>query len=138
MIIYSKLLPGAKPLARGSKRASGWDLCANENVCIHHGLIAKVRTGVCIELPSGYEGQVRPRSGLSAKGVWVKLGTVDEDYRGEISVVLGNFSGGPYDIVCGDRIAQLVIAAVPQVSVEYVESLTPTERGEKGFGSSGR
>ena len=99
-----------------------------------------VPTGVRIELPEGYEGQVRPRSGLALKkGVTIlnAPGTIDSDYRGEIGVILINLSSEPVKLDQGERIAQLVIVPVTHVRLEQVEELGETERGEGGFGSTG-
>lgn len=101
---------------------------------------AMIPTGLYVELPAGYEMQVRPRSGLAAKhGITVlnSPGTVDADYRGEIRVILVNLSGEPFTVEAGERIAQLVVARHEQVEWEPVEELGTTERGAGGFGSTG-
>ena len=101
---------------------------------------AIVKTGLFIELPMGYEAQVRPRSGLAAKkGITVlnSPGTIDADYRGEIGVILVNLSNEDFTIENGERIAQLVIAKHERAVFEVVENLSETERGEGGFGSTG-
>ena len=100
-----------------------------------------VGTGLKIALPEGYEAQVRPRSGLAAKhGITVlnAPGTIDADYRGEIGVILVNLSNEPFTIQPGERIAQLVVAQYSQVEWLPVESLDSTQRGEGGFGSTGK
>ena len=100
-----------------------------------------VGTGLKIALPEGYEAQVRPRSGLAAKhGITVlnAPGTIDADYRGEIGVILVNLSNEPFIIQPGERIAQLVVAQYSQVEWSPVESLDSTQRGEGGFGSTGK
>lgn len=97
-------------------------------------------TGICIELPAGFEGQVRPRSGLALRhGITVlnTPGTVDADYRGEVGVVLINHGPNPVEIKPLDRIAQLVVAAVVQVHVEVVDALSETDRAAGGYGSTG-
>ena len=102
---------------------------------------ALVPTGLFIALPPGFEAQVRPRSGLAAKqGVTVlnTPGTIDADYRGEIKVILVNLSNVPFEIVPGERIAQLVVARHERVEWEETDSLDETERGAGGFGSTGR
>lgn len=102
---------------------------------------AMVPTGLYVELPAGVEMQVRPRSGLAAKhGVTVlnSPGTVDADYRGEVRVILVNLSNTPFEIVPGERIAQLVVARHEQVEWEQVDALSDTDRGAGGFGSTGR
>ena len=99
-----------------------------------------IKTGLFIELPVGIEAQVRPRSGLALKkGITVlnSPGTIDADYRGEIGVILINLSNEPFTINSGDRIAQLVIAKHERADWQQVESLTETERGAGGFGSTG-
>ncbi|ABF87351.1 dUTP diphosphatase [Myxococcus xanthus DK 1622] len=100
-----------------------------------------VPTGLALALPAGYEGQVRPRSGLALRhGVTLlnSPGTVDADYRGEVQVILINLSHEPFTLRRGDRVAQLVVAAVPPVSLLEVEFLEETSRGGNGFGSTGR
>ena len=102
---------------------------------------ALVPTGLALALPQGYEAQVRPRSGLAAKhGVTVlnSPGTVDADYRGEISVILINHGAAPFTIRRGERIAQMVIAPVVQAQLVAVTDLSATDRGSGGFGSTGR
>jgi dUTP pyrophosphatase len=101
---------------------------------------AAVPTGIALALPPGYEAQVRPRSGLALKhGVTVlnSPGTIDSDYRGEISVILANLGGNSVTIARGERIAQLVVAPVQQIAWERVTSLPPSARGAGGFGSTG-
>ncbi|WP_448583507.1 dUTP diphosphatase [Thermocrinis sp.] len=98
-------------------------------------------TGIAIELPEGYEAQVRPRSGLAIKhGITIlnAPGTIDSDYRGEIKVILINLGSEDFVIRRGDRIAQLVFAPVVRVQWEEVQELTPSLRGDNGFGSTGR
>ena len=98
-----------------------------------------INTGVHIQLPEGYEAQVRGRSGLNKNhGIVVPTGTIDADYRGEIRVVVYNLSREPYIIEEGERIAQLVICPVVQADWQQVEHLDKTDRGEGGFGSTGK
>ena len=103
------------------------------------GAIRRVPTGLRFALPAGHEGQVRPRSGLAARGLSIpnSPGTLDADYRGELQVLLVNLSARPVRIRRGDRIAQLVVAPVDRVELVEVPALDPTERGEGGFGSTG-
>ncbi len=104
------------------------------------GARALVPTGFALELPHGYEAQVRPRSGLALKHGITMLnspGTIDADYRGEVMVILINHGTEPFLVQRGDRIAQLVIAPVAQVEIVAVEALGDTERGPGGFGSTG-
>jgi dUTP pyrophosphatase len=125
--------------------AAGLDLLAavpaDMPLVLQPGQHAMVPTGLTIALPEGYEAQVRPRSGLAAKhGVTVlnAPGTVDADYRGEIAVLLINHGAEPFTIRRGERIAQMVIAPVVQAQLIPVTSLSTTDRGGGGFGSTGR
>ena len=123
-----------------SEGAAGLDLRAAEACEIAAGGRALVPTGLTIALPPGFEGQVRPRSGLAIKhGVTVlnAPGTIDSDYRGEVKVILVNFGDQSFRIARGDRIAQLIVAPVTRVEIAEAESLDETARGEGGFGSSG-
>ncbi|MDD2594848.1 MAG: dUTP diphosphatase [Bacteroidales bacterium] len=126
-----------------TKYSAGMDLKANITEPITLGPLqgAMVPTGLFIELPEGYEAQIRPRSGLAAKyGISVtnSPGTIDADYRGEIKVLLVNLSADPFVINHGERIAQMVIARHEKVEWQEAESLEESERGEGGFGSTGR
>ena len=135
---------------------SGFDLYASKDVIINPGETTVVPTGIAIELPPGYEATVRPRSGITAKTkLRVQLGTIDNEYRGEIGVIVDNIARyglgvdyysfydcdsewGAYKIRKGDRIAQLVIQPLPTVEAYEVDGeLKETDRGEGGFGSSG-
>lgn len=127
-----------------SSGAAGMDLRAaipdDRPVLILPGKRALVPTGLAMEIPLGYEGQVRPRSGLALKhGITVlnSPGTVDSDYRGEVSVLLINHGEDQFIVTRGMRIAQMVFAAVTQVAVEERSSVTPTARGAGGYGSTG-
>ncbi len=124
-------------------QSAGVDLKANleEPITLQPLQRTLVPTGLFMALPSGFEAQVRPRSGLAAKhGITVlnTPGTIDADYRGEIKVILVNLSNEPFEIVPGERIAQMVIARHEQVEWEQVEQLDATERGAGGFGSTGK
>jgi dUTP pyrophosphatase len=140
-------LPHAEgiPLPRyESAGAAGLDLCAavreNEKITLESGKWGLVPTGLKLQLPEGYEAQVRPRSGLALKhGVTVlnAPGTIDADYRGEVGILLVNHGPSPFEITRGMRIAQLVVAPVVQVGLIEQNLLEETERGGKGFGSTG-
>jgi dUTP pyrophosphatase len=128
-----------------SAGAAGVDLLAalgvSEVVTIASGARAIVPCGFAMALPEGYEAQVRPRSGLAAKhGVTVlnTPGTIDADYRGEVKVILINHGSEPFEIRRGDRVAQMVVAAVSAVTFSERETLDATTRGAGGFGSTGR
>ncbi len=123
--------------------SAGMDVRANITESITLGPLerAMVPTGLFVELPAGYELQVRPRSGLAAKhGITVlnSPGTVDADYRGELRTILVNLSNEPFEIKPGERIAQYVVAKHERVEWEQVEELSETQRGEGGFGSTGK
>lgn len=121
--------------------SAGVDLRASEARVIPPGGRALVPTGLRIALPEGYEAQVRPRSGLALRhGVTLpnSPGTIDADYRGEIGVILMNLGQEPFIVEPGDRIAQMVVAPVARVAWSEAEALDATERGEGGFGSTGR
>lgn len=123
-----------------SSGASGFDLHSIEDVDILSGGFVAVRTGLAFEIPVGYEIQVRPRSGLAFKsGISVlnTPGTIDSDYRGEVMVILFNFSKNIFSIKKGDRIAQAVLSQVFRANMVLSESLDDTERGNNGFGSTG-
>ena len=122
--------------------SAGMDLRANNPEPIQLCPLERtiIPTGIFIELPSGYEAQIRPRSGLAAKkGVSLvnSPGTIDADYRGEIGVILVNLSNDPFTVERGERIAQMVIAKHEQARWIEVDQLGESERGEKGFGSTG-
>ena len=127
-----------------SDGAAGMDLRAalgdGETLALASGETALVSTGLSLQIPAGFEGQVRPRSGLAARhGVTVlnAPGTIDSDYRGEVKVILINHGPAPLVIVRGDRIAQLVIAAVTRAALVEAATLEETVRGTGGFGSTG-
>ena len=121
--------------------AAGMDVVAAEALVLQPGQRHAVATGFAIAIPEGYEVQVRPRSGLALKHGVTCLntpGTIDSDYRGEIKVILANLGSEPFQVVRGERIAQLVPAPVLRASLAEVDTLNDTARGEGGFGSTGR
>lgn len=135
-----RLHPGAKLPARATEGSSGLDLYA----CLPDGDIVlgpdpvRVPTGVALEIPTGYDVQVRPRSGLSFQGVGVSFGTIDSDYRGEILVTMWVFgSRGEHRVAHGDRIAQLVVSRLADLPLIEVDGLAPSARGVGGHGSTG-
>lgn len=135
---HNKILPEYK-----TEGAAGMDLCAAISESIELKPLERklIPTGLKIELEHGYEAQVRPRSGLSIKhGITLIncVGTIDEDYRGEVCVPIVNISNEAYTIQPDERIAQMVIARAEQAKIEVVTELTDTERGEGGFGSTGK
>lgn len=149
LLRFSKIDPRAQAPRAHSQLAAGLDLAAclprhehpSEIVQIKPGEIVKIPIGIVIAVPEGFEGQVRPRSGLATKfGVTVPNapGTIDADYRGEVFVALINLGREPYTVSHGERVAQLVIAPVAGAEVVEVAELEGTERGDGGFGSTGR
>jgi dUTP pyrophosphatase len=124
-----------------SAGAAGLDVVAAESLTLPPGSRHAVATGFAIAIPDGYEVQVRPRSGLALKHGITCLntpGTIDSDYRGEVKVILANLGSEPFEIVRGERIAQLVPAAVLRAAFFEVGDLDDTARGGGGFGSTGR
>lgn len=142
---FQRLRSDAQVPRYATEGAAGLDLCAalDEPLSLAPGQRAAVPTGLAIELPPGTEGQVRPRSGLAFRhGVTVlnAPGTIDEDYRGEVRVLLINHGDEPFRVEPGDRIAQLVVAPVQRVTLTEVgesEGLSASARGAGGFGSTG-
>ena len=125
-----------------SHAAAGMDLCAAnvEPIVVEPGQVRLVPTGLYVAIPEGFEGQVRPRSGLALKHGLTLVnapGTIDSDYRGEVGLIVGNIGSQAYTVERGTRIAQLVIAPVVQAEIVEVDSLDATHRGDGGFGHTG-
>ncbi len=121
--------------------SAGMDIRSDESLVVQPGDRALVSTGLFIELPEGYEAQIRARSGFAVKngiGLVNGIGTIDSDYRGEIKVCLINWGKEPFEIQKGDRIAQMVVSRYERVTWDAVEGLEDSGRGSGGFGSSGR
>jgi dUTP pyrophosphatase len=145
MKIYIKRLKKDHPVSLPqymTEGSSGMDLFASlsHEVTLVPGERKLIPAGISVAIPEGYEGQVRPRSGLAVqKGIGIVNGpgTIDADYRGEIGVVLINFGNEPFTIRNGDRIAQMVISPVYRATLEEVEDLPPTRRQGGGFGHTG-
>ncbi len=139
-LLIRKLRTHARPPARATEGSTGFDLYA----CLDGSMVLtrapqKVPTGVAIQFPTGFDAQIRPRSGLSSKGVGVAFGTIDADYRGELLVTMWTFGDlDSYALQDGDRIAQLVFVALASVEVTEVSELSETSRGVGGHGSTGR
>ena len=134
-----RLRPGARLPARATQGATGLDLYA----CLDGPLEVGpdpvlVPTGIAIEVPAGFDAQIRPRSGLAAKGVLAMFGTIDGDYRGELFVTMYTVgSRGPHAVADGDRVAQLVVGRVEGIEIVEAERLSPTGRDSGGHGSTG-
>jgi len=143
--IEVKQLPGARDLPLPTYEtpgAAGMDLRAAvvEDLILSPGEICRVPTGIAVAIPDGYEGQIRPRSGLALKhgiGMVNAPGTIDADYRGEIGLVLINWGTAPFTVQRGDRVAQMVISRVFRADVILRDELDETDRGAGGFGHSG-
>ena len=137
-----RLTPTAKLPTYGSAFAAGADLYSDEGAfTVAPGETYLVHTGVSVEIPEGYAGFVHARSGMATKRGLApanKVGVIDADYRGEVMVALHNHSNEPRTVEAGERVAQLVIAPFLKAEFEEAESLTETERGAGGFGSTGR
>jgi dUTP pyrophosphatase len=142
--IALKRLPHGRDLpfpSYATPGAAGMDVVAAESLTLAPGARHAVATGFAIAIPPGYEVQVRPRSGLALKHGITCLntpGTIDEDYRGEVKVILANLGDAPFEIVRGERIAQLVPAPVQKARFREVPDLDDTARGTGGFGSTGQ
>ena len=143
IVKIAKTEPNARIPTKGSAHAAGWDLYCLEETVVSFRSSVKVRTGLRVAIPEGYEGQVRARSSLGSKGLILphSIGTIDADYRGELFVLMTWIGDGDsYKVKSGERIAQLVISPIPNVQFSEVEidKLGDTERCEGGFGSTGR
>ena len=143
MVHFARTDDDAKIPIKGSENAAGWDLCALEDYLVPFRKSMKIRTGLHVAIPEGFEGQVRARSSLGKKGLILphSIGTIDADYRGELFVLMTWIGeGDSYTVKAGERIAQLLISPIPMVTFEEVgfEELGETARGSGGFGSTGR
>lgn len=143
---FKKLTEDAILPVKAHATDSGFDLFANEDDWVLAGDTVVISTGIAVKLPPGYEAQVRPRSGLTSKtNLRVQLGTVDQDYTGEIGIIVDNINSTDdwedlstaYTIRKGDKLAQLVVQAIPMVEAYEIDKLPVTNRGSNGFGSSG-
>ena len=137
---FKRIDPSATLPSYAHPDDAGMDIRSIEELTLVPGGRSLVRTGLVMVLPSGYEAQVRPRSGLALKsGVTVlnTPGTIDEGYRGEIGVILANFGTEPFTVEKGAKIAQMVIAPCTRAEIEETTETDATERGEGGFGSTG-
>jgi dUTP pyrophosphatase len=144
-----KLVGEGKEPIKATEFSSGWDLYARiergatefgesyDWKTIRPGENMLIPVGFCMEIPPGYEGVIRPRSGMAKEGIVCSIGTIDSDYRGELSVNLFNHSWKHYSVKNGQRIGQLVIQAVVDTELSVVTELSDTDRGPRGFGSSG-
>lgn len=138
LVKYKKLYSDSKEFTRMHADDACFDMYSYDEVVIHQHETVKIHTGIALELPKGTEGQVRPRSSTSKDGILVHFGTIDNNYRGEIIITATNLSNTPYAIHKGNRIAQLAIKELSNITMEETEVLSNTDRGDKGFGSTGK
>ena len=134
---FTLVHPFARQPTRATPGSTGWDLYAAEPMNISARQGVTVDTGIALEPPAGWAYSVRPRSGLSRKGVWAATGTIDQDYRGTVRVTLWNLGNVAHYVSPGDRIAQLVLEPVHACEWEEAAALGETERSSRGFGSTG-
>lgn len=130
----------ARVPAKAHSGDAGWDIFASEPCEVGPGETKIIKTGIALEIPPGWYGQIKSRSGLGAKGLIVTAGVVDSGYRGEIGVVVVNGNKGPegsFSFRAGDKIAQMVFLPVPEVEINLTEALAGSARGHGGFGSTG-
>jgi len=121
------------------EKDAGWDLKSRYMVTLNPLETKKITTGVCIEIPTGCAGDIRPRSSISERGIQIHYGTVDVGYTGEVGVIMTNISGEPVTIGAYERVAQLVINKLSEDNkLEVVDELPESDRGNNGFGSTGR
>lgn len=140
IVRFKRLLPNAVFPSYAHPGDAGMDLCACEEVSIAAGCRSLVRTGLSMELPEGFEAQIRPRSGLALRNGITLLntpGTIDAGYRGEIGIIIINHGTETFNITPGMRIAQMVFAPITRATIEEVTDLADSVRGSGGFGSTG-
>jgi dUTP pyrophosphatase len=140
IVRFKRLMPNAVLPSYAHPGDAGMDLCACEEVSIAVGCRALVRTGLSMELPEGFEAQIRPRSGLALRNGITLLntpGTIDAGYRGEIGIIIINHGTETFNITPGMRIAQMVFAPITRATIEEVSDLADSARGSGGFGSTG-
>jgi dUTP pyrophosphatase len=140
ILYFKRLSPKAVLPTYQSSGASGFDFCSTEKVILKAGQVCLVSTGLSVQIPDGYELQIRARSGLAAKkGVFLVngIGTIDSDYRGEIKIIMSTCLEAPVELMEGERVAQGVLVAVEKAEIQSRDDLTQTARGAGGFGSTG-
>lgn len=134
---FKKLSSSATPFSYSRDNDACMDIYSDMDCILAPKETMIVHSGIAVEIPSGYEGIVRGRSGLAAKGISVHIGTIDETYRGDIGVIMTNNTLESFSILKGNRIAQFTVKPVLRVELEEVQELSSTERGTNGYGSSG-
>ena len=135
---FKKLTDTAIPFKYSREGDACMDMYADSDAIIYPHETVIIKTGIAVEIPKGFEGVVRGRSGLASQGISVHIGTIDETYRGDVGVIVTNNSMQVFGIHKGNRIAQFTVKPVYPVHLTEVEELSETERGEQGYGSSGK
>ena len=136
-IKYIKKHPDAIPFKYSREGDACMDMFSVEDKVLHTGQTAIISTGIAIEIPEGYEGIVRGRSGLASNGIQVHLGTIDENYVGDIGIIITNNSSKLFYVTKGAKLAQFTIKPVYRIDLVEAQKIKDTERGENGYGSSG-
>ena len=134
---FKKLNPNAIPFSYSREQDACMDMYALEGTTIPAGTTKIIPTGIAVEIPQGYEGLVRGRSGLTSKGITAHLGTIDETYRGDVGMIITNYTNADFKVEAGMRLAQFTVKPVYHIQLEEVEELSDTSRGSNGYGSSG-
>ena len=134
---FKKLNPNAIPFSYSREQDACMDMYALEGTTIPAGTTKIIPTGIAVEIPQGYEGLVRGRSGLASKGITAHLGTIDETYRGDVGMIIANHTNADFKVEAGMRLAQFTVKLVYHIQLEEVEELSDTSRGSNGYGSSG-
>ena len=134
---FKKLIDYAIPFKYTREGDACMDMYSVEDTTIEPNSTEVISTGIALEIPTGFEGIVRGRSGLASKGIHVHIGTIESSYRGNIGIIITNTTNKPFNIHRGDRIAQFTVKSVNNILMEESEILSETERGINGFGSSG-
>ena len=134
---FKKLNPNAIPFSYSREQDACMDMYALEGTTILAGTTKIISTGIAVEIPQGYEGLVRGRSGLASKGITAHLGTIDETYRGDVGMIIANHTNADFKVEAGMRLAQFTVKPVYHIQLEEVEELSDTSRGSNGYGSSG-
>ena len=134
---FKKLNPNAIPFSYSREQDACMDMYALKGTIIPAGTTKTIPTGIAVEIPQGYEGLVRGRSGLASKGITAHLGTIDETYRGDVGMIIANHTNADFKVEAGMRLAQFTVKPVYHIQLEEVEDLSDTSRGSNGYGSSG-
>ena len=134
---FKKLDSSAVPFSYTREGDACMDMFALEGTTIPAGTTKIIPTGIAVEIPQGYEGLVRGRSGLASKGITTHLGTIDETYRGDVGMIIANHTNADFKVEAGMRLAQFTVKPVYHIQLEEVEELSDTSRGSNGYGSSG-